>query len=193
MGNTYLSLFSGVGGADLACQHHLLWRCLGYVEWDQFCQRVLSDRMQDGLLNEAPLYGDIEAFISEGYAQEYQGLVDVIFAGFPCQSYSTANALGFVEDNPKNKWPTTKKAISLISPPTVVLENVLGLLGVHGYWNTVVSDLESMGYAVRWTAISALFSGAPQVRQRLFAIAQRTAGEDPGGRALVGPTSELGG
>jgi len=45
---TYISLFSGVGGGDLACQWLLRWQCVCYVEIDEYCQRVLRQRIADG-------------------------------------------------------------------------------------------------------------------------------------------------
>jgi site-specific DNA-cytosine methylase len=44
-----LSLFSGAGGGLLATQHLLGWRTIGYVEIDDYCQRVLRARIDDGL------------------------------------------------------------------------------------------------------------------------------------------------
>lgn len=47
---TYLSLFSGVCGGDLGCQHLLGWDCVGYVEWDGYCVKVIEQRIKDGFL-----------------------------------------------------------------------------------------------------------------------------------------------
>ena len=84
-----LSLFSGAGGGLLGTML-LGFRPIGYVEWDDYCQRVLAARIRDGFLSDAPIFGDIKTFISDGYAASYTGLVDVITAGFPCQPFSVA-------------------------------------------------------------------------------------------------------
>ena len=79
----YLSLFSGVGGSDLGAQHLLGWECKGYVEYDTYCQGVLKQRIIDGVLSTAPIFGDIRKFVQGGYSGSYRGLVDVVTAGFP--------------------------------------------------------------------------------------------------------------
>ena len=85
-----LSLFSGAGGGVLGTQL-LGWETIGYVEYNEYCQRVIRQRIEDGYLDEAPIFSDVNAFISEGYADAYKGMVGVISAGFPCQPFSVAN------------------------------------------------------------------------------------------------------
>jgi len=62
-----LSLFTGAGGGLLG-SILLGWRTVGYVEWDDYCQQVLSQRIHDGLLHEAPIFGDIKAINEETVA-----------------------------------------------------------------------------------------------------------------------------
>ena len=71
-----LSLFSGAGGGLLATKHLLGWETIGYVEIDEYCQAILAQRIEDGYLDPAPIFGDIKRFISEGYAEAYQGMVE---------------------------------------------------------------------------------------------------------------------
>src|SRR3990167_9497742 len=88
-----LSLFSGAGGGLLGTKL-LGFKHIGYVEWDDYCQRVIAQRIKDGILDEAPIFGDIRSFIDQGYADAYSGLVDIITGGFPCQDISIANDEG---------------------------------------------------------------------------------------------------
>lgn len=74
-----LSLFSGVGGGVLAT-HLLGWKTLAYVEWDDFCGKVLTARIKDGVLPDAPIHKDVQDF--DGTV--WRGKVDVVSAGFPC-------------------------------------------------------------------------------------------------------------
>lgn len=71
-----LSLFSGAGGGLLASKHLLGWTTVGYVEIEEYPQKVVAQRIKDGLLDAAPIFGDIKRFISEGYAESYKGMVD---------------------------------------------------------------------------------------------------------------------
>lgn len=166
----YVSLFSGGGGGDLGCQHLLGWECVGYVEWDKYCCRVLEQRIKDGLLSDAPIFcGDIRRWIELGYAAAYQGMVDVITGGFPCQPFSEAGKrLG--ADDPRNMWPATIECIRLVRPRYALLENVSELLSC-GYFGTVLSDLAAAGYDARWSIFSACAPGAPHTRERVFILA----------------------
>ena len=59
------------------------WRHIGYVEWDRYCQQVLQARIRDGMLDDAPIFGDVREFVRGGAAEAYAGRVDVLSAGFP--------------------------------------------------------------------------------------------------------------
>lgn len=48
-----LSLFTGAGGGVLA-SNLLGWTTIGYVEYDDYCQRVIAQRIKDGIFDEAP-------------------------------------------------------------------------------------------------------------------------------------------
>lgn len=165
---TYVSLFSGVGGGDLAAQHMFGWNPLAYVEWDEFCKEVLSVRQQDGWFKRAPIFGDIRSFVSDGFAAELQGMVDVVLGGFPCQPFSNAgNQLGV--DDPRNMWPATRDVLSHIRPRHCVLENVSALIS-NGYFGTVIGDLAALGFDVEWGCFRAETAGAPHRRERVFIL-----------------------
>ncbi len=121
-----LSLFSGAGGGLLGTKL-LGFQHIGYVEYNDYCQQVIAQRIKDGYLDEAPIFGDIRTFISEGYAASYKGMVDVLSAGFPCQPFSVAGK-GEAENDPRNMWPPTIECIRIIRPLYAELENVPGLL-----------------------------------------------------------------
>ena len=164
----HLSLFTGAGGGELGALL-LGWDTIGYVEWDSYCQKVLAQRIKDGILNEAPIFSDIRAFNSEGYARSYQGLVDVISGGFPCQPFSVAGKQAGADDE-RNMWPPTIDCIRLVRPRYCLLENVPGLIAT-GYFSTVLGELAEAGYDARWKVISAAEVGAPHKRDRLWIMA----------------------
>jgi DNA (cytosine-5)-methyltransferase 1 len=164
-----LSLFSGAGGGLLATKWLLGWTCVGYVEIDDYCQQVLAQRIKDGLLDNAPIYSDIGTFIDEGYAKEYEGMVDVITGGFPCQPFSAAGKNKGEHDS-RNQWPNTLKTISVVRPKFIYLENVPNLL-VHEYVRTIFGNLAEIGYDARWDCISAQNCGANHKRLRWWLVA----------------------
>jgi DNA (cytosine-5)-methyltransferase 1 len=163
-----LSLFSGAGGGLLATKWLLGWRTIGYVEWNDYCQRVLTQRIKDGFLDDAPIFGDIREF-NRTYAREYQGVVDVITAGFPCQPFSVAGKQQG-EDDPRNQWPNTIECVRLIRPRYVFLENVSNLL-THEYIRRIFGDLAQAGYDAEWCVLGASDVGANHRRKRLWILA----------------------
>lgn len=163
-----LSLFTGAGGGLLGTRL-LGWRPVGYVEWADYCQRALRARIDDGHLEEAPIYGDLRAFNGEGYAAAYRGMVDVITAGFPCQPFSVAGEQRAGDDE-RNMWPATAECIRIVRPRFALLENVPGLVSC-GYIGTVLGGLAAMGYDARWGVFGADSAGAPHLRERLWIVA----------------------
>lgn len=140
-----LSLFSGAAGGLLATKHLLGWETVGYVENNEYCQEVLKARIRDGLLDDAPGFGDIRQLIADGYAEAYQGLVDVITGGFPCQPFSCAGKRAG-EDDARNMWPSTIAAIRIIRPRFVFLENVPGLTAREKLCLLVVEKIRQLNF-----------------------------------------------
>lgn len=164
---TYISLFSGAGGGDLASQWLKGWRCVCYVERDPYAVEVLKARIRDGLLNDAPIWDDVSTFDGTAWA----GLVDGITAGFPCQPFSVAGKRKASADE-RNGWPATIRIIREVQPGWCFLENVAGLLaGSHGYFGVILAELAQSGFTARWKVLSAAEVGAPHKRDRLWIIA----------------------
>lgn len=183
-----LSLFSGAGGGLLGSKL-LGWRTIGYVEFNEYCQKIIKQRIADGILDAAPIFGDIRKFISEGYTESYSEMVDVITAGFPCPAFSVAG-LQEGADSDKNFWPETWECIRIIRPRAVFLENVPGLLSSSvevntdesiSYLGSILGDLAEIGYDnIRYCVLGADDVGAPHRRKRLWILADSRLSEPPG-------------
>lgn len=163
-----LSLFTGAGGGLLGT-HLLGWRPIGYVEWNDYCQRVIAQRIADGILPAAPIFTDVREFVQSGAATEYRGFADVVTGGFPCQPFSVAGKRAGADD-PRNMWPATIATIRAVRPGFAFLENVPGLV-TSGYFGTILADLAQSGYDARWRILSAAEVGAPHKRDRLWILA----------------------
>lgn len=166
-----LSLFTGAGGGLLATQHLLGWRSLGYVEFNDYCQRVLAARIRDGLLHEAPIFGDIKTFISDGYASRYRGMVDVVSGGFPCQDVSAAGTGKGLAGARSGLWREMAEVVRQVEPDFVFVENSArltsrGLGRVHG-------DLAAMGYDAVWGVLDATMVGCPAKGERIWIVAAK--------------------
>lgn len=159
-----LSLFTGGGGgvyASLLLGHELV----GYVEHNEYCQKIIRQRIADGIFHDAPIYGDIREFDGSPSC----GTVDFVSGGFPCQPFSIAGRKKGVDDS-RNMWPETIRVIKQIKPKEAFLENVPGLLH-SGYFGTILNDLSEAGYDARWITLSAGECGAPHKRERLWILA----------------------
>jgi len=164
-----LSLFSGTAIGELAFKHIIPgYQTVGYVEWDEYCCRVIEQRIKDGVLDDAPIWQiDIREF-NERVAPSYAGKVDFISGGFPCQPFSFAGARK-AEADEQNQWPATRDAISLIRPRYALLENVPGLLA-HKYIRRIFGDLAEVGYGCEWDVVGASDVGAPHHRKRVWIL-----------------------
>jgi DNA (cytosine-5)-methyltransferase 1 len=149
-------------------QHILGFQCVGYVEWEDYCQKVIRQRQADGLLHKAPIFGDIRAFNLE-YAGKYRGMVDLITGGFPCQDISSAGKGSGISGERSGLWNEMAKAIRTVRPEYVFVENS-PMLAVRGL-GTVLKDLAEMGFDMQWCCLSCRDCGGPHVRKRIWIMA----------------------
>jgi DNA (cytosine-5)-methyltransferase 1 len=168
--HTELSLFSGAGGGLLASKYFLNWKTIGYVEYENYCQKVIKQRIKDGLLDAAPIFGDIRKFISEGYAELYKGKVDVVSGGFPCQDISCANPGGKgLNGERSGLWKSMFEIVCIIKPRFVFMENS-PMLTIRGL-GTILRELAKVGYNAKWQCMQASKIGANHKRDRIWLVA----------------------
>ena len=159
---THGSLFSGIGGFDLAAEW-MGWENKFHCEWNPFGQKVLKHYWP-----EAESFNDITKTNFTKYANK----IDVLTGGFPCQPYSTAGKRKGKEDD-RHLWPQMCRAIREIAPRWVIGENVLGLVNWNGgmVFHEVQSDLEAQGYEVWPYVLPAASVNAPHRRDRVWFVA----------------------
>lgn len=163
MSITALSLFSGIGGGDLALEMASV-EVKGMCEKDPYCQEILKQNFPD-----TPLYEDVTTL-----NPEVVGLVDILLTTFPCQSQSVAGKrLGDKDD--RWLWKENLKFIRECRPIFVIGENVKGML-TKGL-PEVESDLKSEGYQVRSYVLAAKDIGAIHQRERVFVIGYKPRGQ----------------
>jgi DNA (cytosine-5)-methyltransferase 1 len=159
-------LCAGYGGLGMAMRRagwdvELAW----YAETDRDACRVLEAHHPG-----VPNVGDITT--AQFTACEP---VDVLACGYPCQPFSAAGLRKGLHDE-RWIWPDVARAVRLVRPRWVLLENVPG----HLAWGfpRVVADLAGLGYVGSWTCVRASDVGAPHRRERLFVLAA-DADRDP--------------
>lgn len=169
---THLSLFSGIGGLDLAAE----WagfESMGQCEYADYPTKILAQHWPD-----VPRWRDIRTLTGESF-YERTGLrtIDIISGGFPCQPFSVAGKQRGKEDD-RYLWPEMVRVITELRPTWVIGENVAGI--IHMALDTVLSDLEGQGYATRTFLIPACGVNAPHQRYRT-AIVACAKGHNSGG------------
>ncbi len=163
------SLFSGIGGFDLAAQW-MGWTNVFHTEWNEFGQKVLQHHFPNSIQ-----YHDI---IKTDYSIHRKD-IDIITGGFPCQPFSLAGKRKGTDDE-RYLWHEMLRAIQQIQPTYVVAENVRGLLTIDGgmVFEQVCADLEAEGYEVQPVLLPAAGVNAPHRRDRIFIIAYSNKCDD---------------
>jgi DNA (cytosine-5)-methyltransferase 1 len=158
----HLGLFEGIGGFSLAARW-MGWETVAWVEWNEFCQKVLRYHFP-----EAKGHSDIR----ETDFTIYKNAIDIITGGFPCQPYSVAGKRKGTDDE-RHLWPENLRAVREIRPAWVIGENVPGLVNWSGglVFEQVQTDLESEGYEVQSFILPAAGVGAPHRRDRIWFVA----------------------
>lgn len=156
------SLFSGIGGFDLAAEW-MGWENMFHCEWNEFGQKVLKYYWPN-----AESFTDITKTDFTKYANQ----IDILTGGFPCQPYSQAGKRLGKEDD-RHLWPEMLRAIREVKPSWVVGENVYGLVNWNGglVFHEVQADLEAEGYEVWPFLLPAVSVNAPHRRDRIWFVA----------------------
>jgi len=163
MTRTHFSLFSGIGGLDLAAEMAGLVT-VGQCEYADYPTKVLEKHWPD-----VPRWRDVRDVTADSF-RERTGLstVDVISGGPPCQPHSIAGPKKGATDS-RDLWHEYYRIIGEMRPTWVVVENVVGFLyTIHG---SVCADLENMDYSTSAFSVPAYAVGAPHERYRMFIVA----------------------
>jgi DNA (cytosine-5)-methyltransferase 1 len=160
-------LFAGAGGLAIGLEKAGL-KCEALNEIDKFaCQTLRKNRPHWTVLE-----GDIKNF---SFTQ-YNGKVDVVTGGFPCQAFSYAGKRLGLEDARGTLFYEFARAVQEVNPPICIGENVKGLLS-HDSGNTLrgmISILDEIGYnVVPVEVLRAIDFKVPQKRERLILVGIR--------------------
>ncbi|MGW3183859.1 DNA cytosine methyltransferase [Kitasatospora sp. NPDC001119] len=182
------SLCTGYGGLDMAVERVLGGELAWVADPDPGASAILAHHHPN-----VPNLGDIRAV---DWADV--GPVDVLTAGFPCQSVSLAGLrAGIVPGAASGLWAEVARAVRELTPSLVVIENVQGLLSAKATrgdaagvgpgsedldpatgrplalraLGAVLGDLAGLGFDAEWTSVRASDVGAAHQRTRVFLLA----------------------
>ena len=154
------SLFSGIGGFDLALKRNGV-EIVGACEIDKYARQVYGKHFsgvkiwQNATTIEPKEIPDHSIFV----------------AGFPCQPFSIAgNRRGF-NDTRGTLFFEIQKIVEEKQPSILLLENVPGLLNHNKgqTFATILDTLDENGYDVEWQVLNSKYF-VPQNRERLFIV-----------------------
>ena len=159
-----LSLFSGIGGLDIACETAGM-EVVAFSEIEPYACEILKRRWPN-----VPNVGDVRNITRDLLEKIGIRQIDIIFGGFPCQPFSVAGKRKGKSDD-RFLWPEFSRIVGEIKPVWIVAENVPGLIGLA--LDDVLSDLESKNYETGAFVYPASAVGAPHKRERLFVVGVR--------------------
>jgi DNA (cytosine-5)-methyltransferase 1 len=158
----FASFFAGIGGFDLGFQRAGMTPAF-HCEIDPYCQRILRRHWP-----EVPLHDDINTLKAQDIPE-----TEIWAGGWPCQDVSHANVQrkGIYGRRSGLFFALTELARK-VRPPWIVLENVVGLLSADdgSAFESVVNELEEIGYLGVWFTCNTLSAGLPHNRERVFLV-----------------------
>ncbi|WP_233202066.1 DNA cytosine methyltransferase [Parabacteroides provencensis] len=186
---THGSLFSGIGGFDLAAE----WagfQNIFHADNNDFCRQALEHQFPNS---------DSYADITTTDFSKYRDRITVLTGGFPCQPFSLAGKRKGAADD-RYLWPAMLGIIRQVRPTWIIGENVIGIASMvlpgtvvkvedetnlliedHRVIETeeqrfvidrICEDLEQAGYSVQPLVIPACSIGAPHKRDRVWFVAR---------------------
>ena len=163
---TGLELFAGAGGLALGLEKAGI-EGLGFFEIDaDACATLRQNRRE---------WNVVEGDVAEFDFRPFEGKIDIISGGAPCQAFSYAGKkLGF-GDTRGTLFAQFERALTEVRPKMFLFENVRGMLSHdHGRtFETIKHEFETAGYSVQYRVLNACYHGVGQKRERLIVIGTR--------------------
>ena len=167
-----ISLFSGLGGDSLGMKQSGC-SVIAYNELKPaFCKSHEANFPECELIHDGNI-NDISK-LKDSCFEKYTGKTDILFAGFPCQGFSTAGKKK--DDDPRNTmFLEFLRVATIVNPHMIIGENVKGLLtkkasNGENYIDIIVNEFEKIGYTVIYQVFKTEQYNVPQKRERLIIL-----------------------
>ena len=166
-----IDLFCGIGGFSKGFEKQGFEVLFGIDNWDIALETFKKNHEKAQTLNK-----DIRE-LEDNFYMEYNGEIDIIIAGPPCQGFSMSGKRN-INDKRNTLFEEIIRAVKLTNPKIVVIENVVGILSMKNsegkfVKNLIHKNLEELGYEVKHKVLNASDYGVPQSRKRVIFLASR--------------------
>lgn len=168
---TVIDLFCGIGGFSKGFEMAGFNVLFGIDNWD-----IAIDTFQKNHADTKGILADLTT-LEDDFFKDYAGKIDVIIAGPPCQGFSMCGKRE-VTDERNTLFNEVVRAVDIIKPKVVIIENVVGLLSMKNVDGDNVKDViekefNNLGYDVHHRILDASQHGVPQKRKRVIFICSR--------------------
>lgn len=173
----FIDLFAGIGGFHEATKNaqikNVKFKNIGFCEIDNHAQKLYAEVHKNG----KPLFHikDVKQIKVKDIESEDKVSLpdfDVLFGGFPCQSFSNVGMRKGLEDERGELFYDILNILDFHNPNFFILENVqkLSTINKGTTLDAMVVALEEIGkgYHVHVWDLNANKYGVPQQRRRLF-------------------------
>lgn len=165
----YLSLFSGIGAFEKALKNiGVNIELVGFSEIDKYAiKSYCAIHRVDESLN----LGDITKIRTDEIPE-----FDLMTWGFPCQDISVAGKMeGIKEGTRSGLYYEGYKILKAKRPKYSIIENVKNLASnrFKSQFESILKDIEELGYTNYWRVLNAKDYGIPQNRERVYIISIR--------------------
>ncbi len=160
-----LSLFSGGGGLDLGFDLAGFTHVASY-ELLEFASKTLKINRPNW-----EVFGGVEGDVTTVNWKDYNGKVDIVHGGPPCQPFSTAGKQQGKKDA-RDMIPEFVRCVKEIHPKVFIAENVVGLTSkkFKVYLEQTLFNPLKNDFDIQMFTLNAAGFGVPQIRKRIIFI-----------------------
>ena len=160
-----LDLFCGIGAFSKGFEMAGFDIVAGVDSWDVALETFKNNHDSEAVLMDLTRADD-------DFFRKYEEMVDVIIAGPPCQGFSMCGQRK-TSDKRNRLFEEVVRAVKIIKPSVVVIENVVGLLSMTNtdgkdVKEVIYESFNQLGYEVKHEILDASMYGVPQKRKRVI-------------------------
>jgi len=160
------TMFSGIGAVEFALKRlQLTSEIIFASDNDKFVKQSYFENYK---INEDNWYDDVHDIQGE----KYQGKIDLLVGGSPCQSFSMVGKRKGLNDTRGTLFYEFARVIKESQPKVFIYENVKGLIN-HDKGNTfktIKATFDELGYKYYHKVLNAKDYGIAQHRERIFVV-----------------------